>query len=153
MSIKIIFIHHRNCITGTRVKLLEVFEEFDMLYAFWLIFSFHYHCQFVKGQLKQKSGGRGLQSPQLLSPPPPMVSMGLSLDEQLMLLLRKIFVNADFNDKMFIHNKTISNILSNFIPHESLTDDQKDHPWSKKRKNLIQEKNNVYKSYRTSQNI
>ena len=71
MSIKIIFIHHRNCITGTRVKLLEVFEEFDMVYAFWLIFSFHYHCQFVKGQLKQKSGGRGLQSPQLLSPPPP----------------------------------------------------------------------------------
>ena len=53
MSIKISFIHHRNCITWTRVKLLVVFEEFDMVYAFWLIFSFHCHCQFVKGQLKQ----------------------------------------------------------------------------------------------------
>ena len=44
------------------------------------------------------------------------------------------------------------NILSNFIPHETVTADDKDPPWfTKKRlKNLIPEKNNVYKCYRNS---
>ena len=52
---------------------------------------------------------------------------------------------------MFMLNKTILNILSNFIPHETVND--KDPPWfTKKNKNLIQEKNNVYKSYRNSKN-
>ena len=50
-------------------------------------------------------------------------------------------------------NKTILNILSNFIPHETLTIDDKDPPWfTKKIKNITQEKNNVYKSYRNSKN-
>ena len=49
---------------------------------------------------------------------------------------------------MFILNKTIFNIFSNFIPLETVTvDDNK-----KKIKNFIQEKNNVYKSYRNSKN-
>ena len=44
-------------------------------------------------------------------------------------------------------------MLSNLIPHETLTVDDKDPPWfTKKIKNLIQEKNNVYKSYRNSKN-
>ena len=51
MSIKVSFIHYRNCITWARVKLPVVFEEFDMIYVFWLLFSFHYHYQLVKGQL------------------------------------------------------------------------------------------------------
>ena len=51
MSLKISFMHYRNCITRTRVKLPVVFEEFDMVYVFWLLFSCHYHCQLVKGQL------------------------------------------------------------------------------------------------------
>ena len=51
MSIKASFILYRNCITWTRVKLPVVFEEFDMVYVFWLPFSFCYHCQSVKGQL------------------------------------------------------------------------------------------------------
>lgn len=63
MSIKFSFIHHKNCITWARVKLTVVFEEFNMVYVFWLAFSFHYHCQFAKGQLSQKSGG--LQLPPL----------------------------------------------------------------------------------------
>ena len=41
MSIKISFMHYRNYITWTRVKLSKVFEEFDMIYIFWLFFSFH----------------------------------------------------------------------------------------------------------------
>ena len=51
MSIKIIFMHYRNYITWTRIKLPVVFEEFDMVYIFLLLFSFHYCCQLVKGQL------------------------------------------------------------------------------------------------------
>ena len=49
MSIKISFMHYRNHITWTRVKLPVVFEEVDMVYIFWLFFSFHYHFQLVKG--------------------------------------------------------------------------------------------------------
>ena len=63
------------------------------------------------------------------------------------------FINTNVNEKVFILNKTILNILSNFIPHETLTVDDKDPPWfTKKIKNLIQEKNNVYKSYQNSKN-
>ena len=51
MAIKINFMHYRNYITWTRITLPVVFEEFDMFYVFWLIFSFHYHGQLVKGQL------------------------------------------------------------------------------------------------------
>ena len=51
MSIKISFMHYRSNITWARVKLPVVFEEFDMVYIFWLLFTFHYYCQVVKGQL------------------------------------------------------------------------------------------------------
>ena len=40
MSIKIIFMHNRNYITWTRVKLPVLFVEFDMVYIFWLFFLF-----------------------------------------------------------------------------------------------------------------
>ena len=47
-----------------------------------------------------------------------------------------------------LFNKTIKNILSNYIPHERITCDDKDPPWFNKNiKQLIQEKNNTYKSY------
>ena len=55
----------------------------------------------------------------------------------------RAFVNTIVDEKMFNFNKTILNTLSNFILQETLTVDDK-----KKNKNLIQEKNNVYKSYR-----
>ena len=45
MSIKISFMHYRNYITWTRAKSAVAFEEFDMVYLLWLLFSFHYHCQ------------------------------------------------------------------------------------------------------------
>ena len=54
---------------------------------------------------------------------------------------------------MFVLNKIILNILSNFIPHETTTVDDNDRSWfTKQIKNLIQENNNVYKSYRNSKN-
>ena len=40
MSIKTSFMHYKNYITWTRVKLPVVFEEFDMVYIFWLLFFF-----------------------------------------------------------------------------------------------------------------
>ena len=66
----------------------------------------------------------------------------------------RAFVNTNVNEKVFILNKTILNILSNFFPHETLTiDDNKDSLWfTKKIKKIIQEKSNVYKSYRNSKN-
>ena len=63
----------------------------------------------------------------------------------------RAFVNINFNEKVFVLNKNILNIVSNFIPRETLTVDDKDFPlFTKKIKNLIQEKNNVYKSYGNS---
>ena len=38
----------------------------------------------------------------------------------------RAFVNTNVNEKVFILNKTILNIISNFIPHETLTIDDKD---------------------------
>ena len=63
----------------------------------------------------------------------------------------RVFVNTNVNEKVFILNKTILNIISNFSPRETITVDDNDPPWfTKKIKNLIQEKNSVYKSYRNS---
>ena len=38
MSIKTSFMHYKNYITRTRVKLPVVFEEFDTVYIFWFLF-------------------------------------------------------------------------------------------------------------------
>ena len=55
------------------------------------------------------------------------------------------------NEKVNIFNKTILNILINFIPHEIITCDDKDPPWfNKKIKGIIQEKNNAFKVYRNN---
>ena len=42
--------------------------------------------------------------------------------------LDRIFVNTNINKKVFTLNKTILSILSNFIPHETLTIDDKEPP-------------------------
>ena len=41
----------------------------------------------------------------------------------------RTFANLDINDKVYLFNKTIKNILSNFIPHETITFDDRDPPW------------------------
>ena len=48
-----------------------------------------------------------------------------------------------------LFNKTIKkNILSNYIPYETITCDDRDPHWiNNKIKQLIQERNNTYKSY------
>ena len=49
---------------------------------------------------------------------------------------------------VFQFNKTTKNIFSNFIPHETLTCDDRDPPWINSNiKQPIQEKNDTYRSY------
>ena len=60
----------------------------------------------------------------------------------------KSFKNLNINEMVFVFNKTIKNIFSNFIPHETVTCDDRDPPWINNNiKQLIQEKNNAYIIY------
>ena len=59
------------------------------------------------------------------------------------------FANIDVNEKVNLLNKTIKNIIRNYIPHKIITCDDRDPPWiNKDIKELIHEKNQAYKSYR-----
>ena len=58
------------------------------------------------------------------------------------------FANLDINEKVYLFNKTIRNILSNFIPHDTITFDDRDLSWINSQvKHLINEKNTIYKNY------
>ena len=49
---------------------------------------------------------------------------------------------------VFLFHKTIKNISSNFISHETVTCDDRDPPWiNKNTKQIIQEINSTYRSY------
>ena len=58
------------------------------------------------------------------------------------------FTNSNVTDMVDIYTKTIQNILSSFIPHQTITIDDKDPPWfNTKLKSLFQEKNKIYKNF------
>ena len=58
----------------------------------------------------------------------------------------KSFRNLRINEMVYLFNKTIKNILSNYIPHETITCDDRDPPWiNNKIKQLIQEISNTYR--------
>ena len=58
------------------------------------------------------------------------------------------FTSLDINDKVYLFNKTIRNILLNFIPHGTITVDDRDLSWTNSQvKHLINEKNTIYKNY------
>ena len=60
----------------------------------------------------------------------------------------RCFANISVNNKVHMFNKTIKNIMSNYIPHETIICDGRDPPWiNKDIKELIFDKNHVYKSY------
>ena len=60
----------------------------------------------------------------------------------------KCFANISVNNKVHMFNKTIKNIMSNYIPHETIICDDRDPPWiNKDIKQLILDKNHAYKSY------
>ena len=63
----------------------------------------------------------------------------------------KAFYNTNINKKVSIFNVTILNILSRYIPHETLTYYDKDPPWFNSRiKSLLQDKNKLYKDFQRS---
>ena len=56
------------------------------------------------------------------------------------------FTNIDVNEKVNLFNKTIKNIIRNYIPHEAITCDDKDRLWiNNDIKELIHDKNQAYK--------
>ena len=62
--------------------------------------------------------------------------------------LERSFAKSDINYKVYLFNKTSKNILSNFIPHETITFDDRDPPWINSQvKHLMNEKNVIYKNY------
>ena len=65
----------------------------------------------------------------------------------------RAFLNTNVNEKVSIFSSTILNILSNFIPHETIVCDDKDPPWFNRTiKSLIQEKKDTFNKYRKSKN-
>ena len=58
----------------------------------------------------------------------------------------KSLSNLDANKQVFVFKETIMNIFENFIPHKTITPNDKDPPWMNKQiKTLITEKNGLYK--------
>ena len=58
----------------------------------------------------------------------------------------RAFANKDVNEKVLIFNKTVLNVLSNFIPHEVKVCNDEDPPWfNGKIKLLINEKLRKYR--------
>ena len=67
---------------------------------------------------------------------------------------QKVFSNKNVNEKNDTFNKTILNILSNFIPHETITCDDRDPPWfNKKLKSSIYKKMQHLKSFAATEII
>ena len=61
---------------------------------------------------------------------------------------QRAFNNLNINERVSFFNKSILNIVSNFIPHETVTCDERDRPWINTRiKNLINDKKILYKKY------
>ena len=68
-------------------------------------------------------------------------------NEQLAISTRKIS-NTNINEKVSLFDKTILNILNNYIPHETIICDDKDPSWFKSRiKSLIENKKKIHKNY------
>ena len=63
------------------------------------------------------------------------------------------FTNSDVDEKVHLFNKTIKNIVSNYIPHETIVCNDRDSPWINKNiKKLVNDKNDAYKSYHQNEN-
>ena len=65
--------------------------------------------------------------------------------------INKIIYNTKVNEKVTFFNKTILNVLYDYIPHETLMCDGKDPPWNNSRiKSLLLDENKLYQDYRRS---
>ena len=94
---------------------------------------------------------------EVLYPPPYTREVWHYKDSNVDLIRRSInefdwdraFANKHVDEKVLIFNKTVLNILSNFIAHEVIVCDDKDPPWfNGKIKSLINEKVRTYNAYR-----
>ena len=56
----------------------------------------------------------------------------------------RAFVNTNVNEKVFILSKTILNILSNFIPHETVTVDDNDLLWFTKKSKISSKRKTMF---------
>ena len=56
----------------------------------------------------------------------------------------RFFTNKDVNEMVNIFSETISNVLNNYIPHETIICDDQDPPWINKVKKAIKEKNQLF---------
>ena len=67
---------------------------------------------------------------------------------------KRPFHRKNINEKVSILNNTINNVLSNFIPHETITCEEKKSPWFNKNIiiNLVKNKNIFYKSHTANEN-
>ena len=64
---------------------------------------------------------------------------------------QRAFSNTNVNEKVCIFNKSVLNVLINFIPYETILCDDKDPPWFNSQIiSFSQAKNKVFKSYRKS---
>ena len=60
----------------------------------------------------------------------------------------RCFANTSVNNKVHMFNNISKTIMSNYIPHETITCDDRDPRWiNKDIKQLILDKNHAYKSY------
>ena len=57
------------------------------------------------------------------------------------------FSNTAVNQKVHLFNQTFKNILHNFVPHETVTSDNKDPPWINSKINDLIQKKNIAKKY------
>ena len=63
------------------------------------------------------------------------------------------FANSDVSEKVYLFNKIIKNIVSNYIPSETIVCNDRDPPWINNNiKKLINDKNCAYTSYRLNGN-
>ena len=94
---------------------------------------------------------------EVLYPPPYTCEVWHYQDENIDLIRRSInefdwdraLANKHVVGKVFIFNKIVLNIVSNFIPHKVIVFDDKDSPWLKGEiKLLINEKLRTYNAYR-----
>ena len=64
---------------------------------------------------------------------------------------QRAFLNTNVDEKVGIFAKTVFNIISNFIPYETILCNEKDPPWfNKKIRTLIEEKNTAFNRYRNN---
>lgn len=62
-------------------------------------------------------------------------------------LLESAFSNIYLNQTVYILNKTIKNVFSNFISHETIVCSDRDSPWITPKINVVIQKKNAASNY------